>query len=268
MPLGNEGSGVVVATGGGLLASQWLGQSVAFLGKAYAEYAVADAFLLTTVPSDVTLEDACAAIINPMTVISIVEAVRARKGTVFIHTAAASQLGQMLVRYCQQEGMVLVNLVRRKEQVDILEKLGAQYIVDTSEETWESKLQALIQQLKISHAFDCISGESTGKLLSLLPPGSTVWVYGRLAGTLQKLDPVDFIYRQKKLEGFLLTTWLFGNHWLQGLLRWRRQTKIVREGLKQTFASEFIDATLDGMLSAYCIHKASGATGAKMRVRP
>ncbi|CAK9101774.1 Hormonally up-regulated neu tumor-associated kinase homolog (Serine/threonine-protein kinase MAK-V) [Durusdinium trenchii] len=58
MPLGNEGSGVVVATGGGLLASQWLGQSVAFLGKAYAEYAVADAFLLTTVPSDVTLEDA------------------------------------------------------------------------------------------------------------------------------------------------------------------------------------------------------------------
>lgn len=55
-----SGSGVVVATGGGLLASQWLGQSVAFLGKAYAEYAVADAFLLTTVPSDVTLEDACA----------------------------------------------------------------------------------------------------------------------------------------------------------------------------------------------------------------
>lgn len=268
MPLGNEGSGTVVATGGGSIAAGWLGRHVAFFGKAYAQYAIADAVMLTEVPMDVPVEDACAAYINPLTVISIVEAVRARKGSVFIHTAAASQLGQMLVRYCQQEGMTLVNIVRRKEQVQLLERLGAQHIVDTSDPSWESKLQTLIQQLKIYHAFDCISGEVPGKLMSLLPPGGTVWVYGRLAGKLEQIDPIDFIYRNKKLEGFLLTTWLFGNNWIQGLLRWRRQTGLMKSNLKTIFATEFQDTTLPEMLMVYCAHKASGATGAKIRVRP
>ncbi|CAJ1384429.1 unnamed protein product [Effrenium voratum] len=268
MALGNEGSGRVVASGGGVVAGRLVGREVAFFGKSFSQYAVADAMTCSKLPTDVPVEDGCAFYINPFTVVCMVEAVKSQKGRAFIHTAAASQLGQMMVKYCQTEKMQLVNLVRRKEQAEVLRNLGAEFVVDTSQADWKATLRGLIEQLQIRHAFDCIAGDMPGTLLPLLPPGSTVWVYGRLQGALSGIDPVELMYRQKKLEGFLLTTSLFKGGWLATFRRFKRAAGQVCKGLTTTFASEFRDVSLEDMQRVYVQHKASGATGAKIRVRP
>ncbi|CAE7387071.1 MECR [Symbiodinium natans] len=290
LPLGIEGSGRVVATGGGLWASQFLGleayrgDTVAFTGKSYAQYAVVDAFGLGPfiLPSNTAVEDACSYFVNPFTVVSIVEAVRSRKGKAFIHTAAASQLGQMMVKYCQQEGMVLVNVVRRKEQVEVLEKLGAKYIVDTSDPEWKPALGKLasagsmlldgsgklIHELQISQVVDCIAGNFTGELLAMLPPGGTAWVYGRLSGeNLGSINPIQLIYFNKKLEGFLVNNWIFRDGIIRGLLRGRKQAAIVGRHF-DVFGSRFKDVSMLDLHQAYCSHLAAGATGGKVRLRP
>lgn len=269
-PLGNEGSGTVVATGGGMVASRLLGKKVAVLGNTYAEYTVVDAMRgAFTLPQDLPVEDGCAFFVNPFTVVGIVETVKEQGGKALIHTAAASQLGQMMVKYCKAEGMTLVNLVRRKEQVELLRGLGAEYVVSTSDEDWQSQLEQLIRDLQIKHVFDAIAGDMSGTLLTIMPPGSTVYVYGRLSDTpIGNIQPLDLIYRGKKLQGFLLTNWLTKGGMLQALRRSIRTSKLVGKHLKGIFSSEFKDTTLTGLHSDYCSFTASGVTGTKVRVRP
>ncbi|CAE7199196.1 Mecr [Symbiodinium sp. KB8] len=281
LPLGNEGSGLVVATGGGVWASHFVGYPAGgkgtpktkspFTGKSYAQYAVVDAFGMGPwgLPSSIKVEDACAYFVNPFTVISIVEAVRSKKGKAFIHTAAASQLGQMMVKYCQKEGIALVNLVRRKEQVELLQKLGAKYIVNTSDPEWKSMLGKMMMELQISQVVDCIAGDFTAELIELLPPGGTAWVYGRLSGKdLSSINPIQLIYFGKKLEGFLVSSWIFKDGMVRGLLRARKQAAIVAKNFDIFGSQGFKDVSMKDMHQAYCSHLASGATGGKLRVRP
>ncbi|CAE7565784.1 MECR [Symbiodinium microadriaticum] len=256
LPLGNEGSGLVVATGGGVWASHFVGKKS---GTPY--FAFPDIFCRP--------QDACAYFVNPFTVISIVEAVRSKKGKAFIHTAAASQLGQMMVKYCQKEGIALVNLVRRKEQVELLQKLGAKYIVNTSDPEWKSMLGKMMMELQISQVVDCIAGDFTAELIELLPPGGTAWVYGRLSGKdLSSINPIQLIYFGKKLEGFLVSSWIFKDGMVRGLLRARKQAAIVAKNFDIFGSQGFKDVSMKDMHQAYCSHLASGATGGKLRVRP
>lgn len=271
LPLGNEASGTVIASGGGFMASRLLGKNVAIIGaKTYAEYAVVDALQgAFCLPSDISVEDGCAFFINPFTVVGIVETVKESGSNVFIHTAAASQLGQMLVKYCKTQGVQVVNIVRRNDQADMLRKVGAEIIVVTSEAEWEIKLQKLIKDLNIKCAFDAVAGEMSGTLLTMLPPGGTVWVYGRLAPEpVGNIQPLDLIYRGKKIQGFMLTNWLFKGGRLKGLFRSMRAASKVRKFLKDIFSCTFKDTDMEAMHAHYCTLMAGGATGNKMRVRP
>lgn len=270
--LGNEASGTVVASGGGFLAGRLLGKKVAIIGgtSKYAEYAVVSAMTEAfQLPPQVPVEDGCAYFINPFTVVGIVETVKAAGCTTFIHTAAASQLGQMMVKYCKQEGVRVVNLVRREEQAEVLRRLGAEHIVITGKDGWQSELEQLIKDLKIKCAFDAIAGDMTGTLLSMLPPGGSVWVYGRLAPEpVGQVQPLDLIYRGKKLQGWLLTAWLMKGGPLRALVRSIRTSAKVGKYLTSVFASDFQDTSLKDMHASYCALQERGRTGAKMRVRP
>mmetsp|Transcript_44245 Transcript_44245/g.99751 ORF Transcript_44245/g.99751 Transcript_44245/m.99751 type:complete len:377 (+) Transcript_44245:55-1185(+) len=270
MPLGNEGAGKVVATGGGFLASRYLGKNVAITGNTYAEYTVADASQsVFSLPDDLPPEEGCAFFINPFSVVGMVDTVKEHRGKAFIHTAASSQLGQMMVKYCKKEGVTLVNIVRRQEQVELLRSLGADYIVSTGESDWRSKLAELIKSLNIKHAFDAVAGNMSSTLLALLPPGSTVWVYGRLAPEpVGNIQPLDLIYRGKKLEGWILSGWLTKGGLLKALIRGIRTGAKVRKHLKDVFASDFKDTSLQNIHKDYCALKAKGVTGTKMRVCP
>jgi len=269
LPIGNEGSGTVVATGGGLLGARLMGKPVAVMGGTYAEYTVVDAMRVFSLPPELPVEDGCAFFINPFTVVGIVEMVREQGGKALIHTAAASQLGQMMVKYCKAEGLTLVNIVRRQEQVELLQGLGAEHIVSTGDSNWRDQLTKLIQQLKLKFAFDAVAGELSGTLLKLLPPGSCVWVYGRLAPEpVGNVDPLDLIYRGKKLQGFLLTGWLMKGGPLKALWRSVKTARAVKKHLAGVFASDFKDTSLASMHTDYSALMAAGVTGLKMRVRP
>ena len=131
MPVGNEGAGVVVAAGEG--AEGLVGKTVAILGGAmYAQYRTvraADALLL---PDDVTPAEGASCFVNPLTALGMVETMRREGHTALVHTAAASNLGQMLNRLCLKDGVALVNIVRSAEQAALLKGQGAVHVLDST----------------------------------------------------------------------------------------------------------------------------------------
>lgn len=271
-PCGNEGCGIVVATGGGVAGWWLLGRKVAVVGaKTYMQYTVTSALGgALPLPDEVPVEDGCAFFVNPFTVVGIVDTVRQQGENIFIHTAAASQLGQMMVKYCKAIGVDVVNVVRRPEQAEILKALGAEHIIDTSNEAWQEELSTLIKARQICVAFDAIAGNMTGTLLRLLPAAkSKVFVYGRLdKDPVGNIDPLDLIYRGKKLEGWLLPKWILGRGRLRALLRTWHTSKFVGAKLETVFGSQFQDTTMQQALSDYIkVRQASGATGTKLRLR-
>ena len=164
LPVGNEGAGVVIAAGDGAAAQALLGRTVAFAnGGAYAQYALSGIFTVLPLPEGVSAEQGASAFVNPMTALSMVETMRMEGYTALVHTAAASNLGQMLVRLCRAEGIGLVNIVRSAEQAAILRGLGAEHVVDSSLPSFEADLEAAITATGAMLAFDAIGG---GKLAS------------------------------------------------------------------------------------------------------
>ena len=139
LPVGNEGAGTVVAAGPE--ASGLIGRRVAlFGGSMWADHRVADAGAVVELPDDVSTAEGAALFINPLTALSMVETMRAEGHTALVHTAAASNLGQILVRICAADGIALVNIVRRAEQAQALHDLGAVHVVDSSEPGFVDRL--------------------------------------------------------------------------------------------------------------------------------
>jgi NADPH:quinone reductase len=279
-PVGKEGSGVVVLSGGGVYANSCVGSKVGFIidtptQGSYSEYVTVDALKgIFPLPDTVPVEDAASHFVNPYTVYGIVDTMRSNhngKSTLgFIHTGAASQLGQMMVKYCLQEKITLINVVRRDEQAEILRTLGAQHIIVSNTSDWEDQLKALIKELDIRCAFECVSGEMTGKILSMLPPKSTLFVYGSLSGSpCSGIEPLDLIYRKKRLEGWLLPTWLLNGDPVTMLMRIRAATAAVHGGLaKGGWAeSQFDDCTMSTMIDRFRELIENGFTGRKLRIR-
>lgn len=143
LPVGNEGAGVVCAVGidSGKAAMDLLGKTVAILGGSmYSQYRVVHASQAVPLLPGTTAAEGASAFVNPLTVLGMIETMRVEGHTAMVHTAAASQLGQMLVRVCANEGIRLVNIVRRPEQISLLAGLGAEHIVDSSSEEFHDDL--------------------------------------------------------------------------------------------------------------------------------
>jgi NADPH:quinone reductase-like Zn-dependent oxidoreductase len=133
MPVGTEGSGVVVDAGDTPQAQALIGKAVSILGGAtYGEYCLAPAWMALPLPEGVSVKQGASAFVNPLTALGMVETMRREGHTALVHTAAASNLGQMLNRVCLADGIGLVNVVRREEQAVILRDLGAVHVCDSS----------------------------------------------------------------------------------------------------------------------------------------
>jgi len=275
-PIGKEGSGIVVASGGGFMANRLLGKRVGIVAGTipgrgtYQEYVCVPAMKgVFPLPDDVPTEDACSFFVNPFTAAGFIDTVRARDGTGFVHTAAASQLGQMLVKLCKQEKLTLINVVRREEQAELLRGLGAEHIVVSSKDGWMEELKEKIQATRVNIAFDAIAGDSTGHMLECLPKGGTCFVYGGLSKQgCSSVNPLALIYERKKLEGWLLPTWLLGEGTINMIKRSRWASALVLPALKDGWsATQFTDCTLDTMQDEFRVLWASGFTGKKLRLR-
>ena len=210
---GFEGAGEVVATGRGVLAHALAGKRVACAAPpdadgTWAEYVRTDAKLCIPLRKEVDTEQAAAMIVNPFTAWALVE--RARKGghEGVAQTAAASALGRMLNKLAARKGVEVVNVVRRKEQVELLRSEGARHVLDSGEKNFDERLADLCERLKVSLSFDAVAGEMTNRLLRAMRRGGTVVVYGALSMEPCQADPRALIFEGKSVEGFWLSEWL------------------------------------------------------------
>ena len=182
LAVGNEGAGTVVAAGPE--AAALIGRRVAlFGGSMWADYRVADAAAVVELPEDVSTGEGAALFINPLTALSMVETMRAEGHTALIHTAAASNLGQMLVRICAAEGIGLVNVVRSGDQAQALRDLGAVHVVDSSQPGFADRLTEAVRDTGATLAFDAIGGGAlVGDILAAMeraqPPLTSYTPYG------------------------------------------------------------------------------------------
>lgn len=162
IPLGSEGSGTVVEAGSSAAAQALLGKIVAASGGMHATHRKLNVGAVRALPPGATAEDGASSFVNPMTALSFVETMRAEGHKAIVHTAAASNLGQMLIKICKADGVPLVNIVRKPAHVEQLKALGAEHVLDSSAPTFGEDLVKAVAATGATIAFDAIGGGSLG----------------------------------------------------------------------------------------------------------
>ena len=163
-PVGNEGAGTVVAAGSSPAAQALIGKTVAVIGAGtYRQYQSVKIQSCLVLKEGTTAKEGASSFVNPLTALAMVETMRAEGHKAIIHTAAASNLGQMLNRICIADGIDLINIVRKPEQQTLLRDMGAKYVINSSSDTFFADLTKAIIATDATIAFDPIGG---GKLTS------------------------------------------------------------------------------------------------------
>ncbi len=206
MPVGNEGAGVVVEAGSSAAAQALLGKTVAVLGGAmYSQYRCVAAEQCLRLPEGATPADGASSFVNPLTALGMVETMRREGHSALVHTAAASNLGQMLNRICLKDGIQLVNIVRKPEQAELLKAMGAAHVCVAGSPTFMQELAVALVATGATIAFDATGGgRLAGQILSGMEAaanrnakeysryGSTVHKQVYLYGALDP-SPTEFI---------------------------------------------------------------------------
>jgi NADPH2:quinone reductase len=282
LPVGNEGAGVVVAAGSSDAAQALLGKTVGMVGgEMYAQYRCMNIMMCLELEEGTTAAEGASCFVNPLTALGMVETMRSEGHTALVHTAAASNLGQMLNRICLDEGIDLVNIVRKSEQEEILRKLGAQYICNTSSEDFMKELTEALVKTGATIAFDATGGgKLANQILSCMEAAAVqrmtqynrygsdvfkqVYIYGGLDTSPTVLSR-NFGFTWS-LSGWLLTPFL-QKAGLEKLIEMR--TRVAAE-LKTTFASHYTqEISLADVLSLDAIAQYNKrATGTKYLIKP
>lgn len=218
---GFEGSGIIEAVGDNV-SKDLVGKYCSIIDApknkdefygTWSEYKYVDPKTsLLIYDNEIDLDHACFAMINPLTAVCFIEEIKLRNLKSVAHNAAASGLGQTFVKLCKENNITLINVVRKEEQVKTLKDLGAEIIINTAVEGWEKEFSKTTSDHDCRLMFECVGGKMTSTLLSLMPNNSSVSHYGNLS--LEGLDGFstgDFIFKNKKLEGFWLNTF-FAQH--------------------------------------------------------
>ena len=280
MPVGNEGAGTVVAAGEG--AEQLLGKTVALIaGAMYAQYRtvrVSDAFVL---PDDATAAEGASVFVNPLTALGMVETMRIEGHSALIHTAAASNLGQMLNRICLADSVPLVNIVRSEEQASLLRDAGATHVCDSSTPDFQERLTDAVAETGATIAFDAIGGgDLVNRILTAIEAAANrkAASYSRYGSSVHKQA---YIYgsldvRPTTIDRNFGLAWGIGG-WLLtpflgriGAARTAELRARVAAELKTTFASHYTrvislrEALDPEVIAAY----ARRATGEKFLIDP
>jgi len=282
LPVGNEGAGRVVEAGASAAAQALLGRTVALVGGGmYAQYRTAPARQCMALPEGAQAADGASSFVNPLTALGMVETMRREGHRALVHTAAASNLGQMLNRVCLKDGVPLVNVVRRPEQEALLRAQGAAHVVCTASPGFAAELTDALGATGATIAFDAIgggrlAGEILAAMEAALSRGSRE--YSRYGSTTHKqvylygmLDPGPTELQRRYgmawgMGGWLLTPFLqqIGRAGAQAL-----RERVMAE-LHTTFASRYsATVSLAGALRPAAIAAyAARATGAKYLIDP
>jgi NADPH:quinone reductase-like Zn-dependent oxidoreductase len=282
MPVGNEGAGVVIKTGSSDAAKALMGKTVAMIGGAmYAQYRTLRVAECLPLPAGITPAEGASCFVNPLTALGMTETMRREGHKALVHTAAASNLGQMLNKICIKDGIGLVNIVRSREQADILHKIGAKHVVDSTAPAFMDDLTNALVETGATIAFDAIGG---GKLAGQILTGmeiavnKTAKVYSRYGSSVHKQI---YIYggldtRPTELNRAFGMAWGIGGWLLTPFLQkigaadgMRLRQRVVDE-LKTTFASRYtqVVSLQEALQLNHIAVYAKRATGEKYLINP
>lgn len=210
---GLEGSGTVVEVGRGIFPRLRLGKRVACSPNqggdgTWAEYMLTSPMKTAPLPKHISSDQGSMMLINPMTAMAFIRLTKDGKHRAIVNNAAASSLGKMLIRLTKSRGIPLINIVRKKEQVETLKKLGAIHVLNSSSESFEAELRQLAYKLEATLFLDAVTGSQSSILLGAAPYGSTLVAYARLSGDPIIADPGALIKEEKDIVGFQLGNWL------------------------------------------------------------
>ncbi|MFV0495540.1 zinc-binding dehydrogenase [Mycobacterium sp.] len=282
LPVGNEGAGTVVAAGSSEESRALLGRAVAVAGGGmYTQYRVVDAAACLVLPEGAGAKDGASSFVNPLTALAMTETMRREGHSALVHTAAASNLGQMLVRICRADGIPLVNIVRKPAQEELLRSLGAEYVCNSASPSFTQDLLAALTATSATLAFDATGG---GTLASQILNGmervasAALTEYSDYGSSVRKQV---YVYGALDTSPTVLTrnfgmTWGVGG-WLlipflqsAGAETFARMRARVAAELTTTFASRYTrEVSLAGMLRPEAFNAyVRQATGEKFLVTP
>jgi NADPH:quinone reductase-like Zn-dependent oxidoreductase len=282
LPVGNEGAGTVVAAGPTPEAQALLGRIVAIAGGAmYSQYRAVRAPSCLVLPPGISAKEGASSFVNPLTALGMIETMRGEGHRGLVHTAAASNLGQMLVKLCLEEDVPLVAIVRKPQHAELLRSIGAVHVCDSSSPAFMTELIEALKATLATMAFDATGG---GKLVSQILTAmeaaahKSSGAYSRYGSTVHKqvyiyggLDPSPTILTRNfgfawGVGGWLLTPFL-GTIDPDTFSRLRAR---IAAGLKTTFSSSYTgEVSLVGMLDPLTLRQYSKqATGEKYLVTP
>ena len=283
MPVGNEGAGVIVDAG--VNAKDLIGKTVGLAGGAmYSQYRCVPAASCLVMNDGTTSQQAASSFVNPLTALAFVETMKMENHTALVHTAAASNLGQMLVKICKDDSIPLVNIVRKPEQVELLKSLGAEYVCNTSDPDFMKDLVKALIETGATLGFDATgggnNGELPGQILSAMEvaANATAKEYSRYGSDTYKqvyiyggLDRQPTLLKRAfgmswGLGGWLLTP-MIGKI---GMERFQQMRERVASEIKTTFASKYVqEISFEEMLKPEIVKLyAKQATGEKYLVNP
>ena len=282
MPVGNEGAGLVVAAGSSTDAQALLGRTVGVIGGAmYAQYRALPAAQCLPLPAGTTAAEGVSCFINPLTALGMVETMKREGHTALVHTAAASNLGQMLNKICQKDGIGLVNIVRRPEQAALLREIGAQHVCDSSAPGFMAELTDALASTGATIAFDATGGGTlAGQILQCMESAinRNAKEYSRYGSAVHKQVYLygNFDPRPTEIQRTFGMAWGVGGWLLFPFLQKMgdKASQALRERvaaeLKTTFASHYArTVSLAEALSADAISfYGPRNTGAKVLIDP
>jgi NADPH2:quinone reductase len=283
MPVGNEGSGVVVDAGTN--AKEFIGKTVGLAGGSmYSQYRCVPAANCLVMEEGTSPAEAASSFVNPLTALAFIETMKMENHTAIVHTAAASNLGQMLVKICKDDDIPLVNIVRKQEQVDLLKDIGAEHICNTSDPDFMESLVSALVATGATLGFDATgggnNGELPGQILAAMEVAANKMAkeYSRYGSDTYKqvyiyggLDQSPTILKRSYgmswgLGGWLLTP-MIGRI---GMEKFQAMRARVAKEIKTTFASTYAnEVSFEEMLQPETIKSyAKQATGQKYLVNP
>ncbi len=259
---GIEGSGTVVASGPGFFPRLFLGKrvicSASTSGGTWAEYMVTRAASCIPLRKNLSMEQGATMLVNPLTALAFIDIARKDKHTAIANTAAASALGQMILRLGMKYHIPVINIVRKNEQEKVLDSRGAKFIIRSDEQNFADNFRNLAHELKATLLLDAVGGELARQMLEAAPYGSTLLAYANLSGEKIVIDPHLLWHEEKNIGGFFLGNWVKKKNIMQMIMDVRRAQSMASNELQTTIQKRFPLSAAREALELYRVNPTAG----------
>lgn len=260
---GTEGSGLVVAAGKGILPAFFKGKRVAFFAKypksgAWAEYVVTTAGSCFPISRSVADEQAAMAIVNPMTAMAFLDYAKKEKHKAVVLTAAGGALGKMVSTLLGNNNIQVLSVVRSEDAASRLREEGRKHIMTSSDTEFIEKLTAWCEEYKARLVLDAVGGGFINKILPLMPPDSSILLYGNLSQEKIEFMPTELVRKHNKIIGFFLGSWISNKGMLKTIAILMKVNRMLKQGMETRIRGSYALQDVNEAIAAYESNMSAG----------